>query len=51
MHRFNNGFPREISLHYCLFQCDTSVVVIIVLCFGVELLCCLKLVYDFIFLV
>ena len=33
------------------FQGDTSVVVLIVLCFGVEFLCCLSLMYVFIFLV
>ena len=33
------------------FQGDTSVVVLTVLCFGVEFLCCLSLMYVFIFLV
>ena len=33
------------------FQGDTSVVVLIVLCFGVEFLCCLSLMCVFIFLV
>ena len=33
------------------FQGDTSVVVLAVLCFGVEFLCCLSLMYVFIFLV
>ena len=33
------------------FQGDTSVVVLIVLCFGVEFLCCLNIMYVFIFLV
>ena len=33
------------------FQGDTSVVVQTVLCFGVEFLCCLSLMYVFIFLV
>ena len=31
------------------FQGDTSVVVLTVLCFGVEFLCCLSLMYVFIF--
>ena len=33
------------------FQGDTSFVVLIVLCFGVDFLCCLSLMYVFIFLV
>ena len=33
------------------FQGDTSVVVLIVLCFGVEFLCCLSLMYVFLLLV
>ena len=33
------------------FQGDTSVVVLTVLCFGVVILCCLSLMYVFIFLV
>ena len=33
------------------FQGDTSVVVLTVLCFVVEFLCCLSLMYVFIFLV
>ena len=33
------------------FQGDTSVVVLTVLCVGVEFLCCLSLMYVFIFLV
>ena len=33
------------------FQGDTSVVVLIVFCFGVEFLCCLRLMCVFMFLV
>ena len=38
-----------VILYYCSFQGDTSVVVLIVLCFGVEFLCCFSLMYVFIF--
>ena len=38
------------SVHVLLFNI-TYVVVLIVLCFGVEFLCCLSLMYVFIFLV
>ena len=40
-----------IQLRLCVFfQGDTFVVVSFVLCFGVEILCCLNLMYVFIFL-
>ena len=39
-----------VILYYCSFQCDTSFVVLIVLCFGVGFLCCLHPMYVFIFL-
>ena len=32
-----------VIVYYSSFQGDTSVVVLIVLCFGVEFLCCLSL--------
>ena len=37
-----------VILYYRSFQGDTSVVVLIVLCFGDEFLCCLSLMYVFI---
>ena len=40
-----------VILYYRSFQGGTSVVVIVVLCLGVELLCCLHSMYVFIFLV
>ena len=41
---------QKCNLYYWLFQGDTSVVVPFVLCFGVKFLCCLYLMYVFIFL-
>ena len=41
--------PPPVVLYYSSFQGDTSVVVLIVLCFGVELLCCLSHMFVFIF--
>ena len=35
-----------VILFYLSFKCDTSVVVLIVLCFGVVFLCCLNLMYE-----
>ena len=46
--------PPPVILYYRAFQGDTSVVVLIVLivlCFGVEFVCCLSLMYVLIFLV
>ena len=37
-------------LDYWLFQCNSSIVILIVLRFGVEFLCCLCLKYVFIYL-
>ena len=37
--------PPEI-LYYWSFQCDTSVMVLIVLCLGVNFLCCLHFKYG-----
>ena len=45
------GISLPVILYYWSFQGDTSVVVLIVLCFGVEFLCCLSRMYVFIFLV
>ena len=42
---------RSIYLYYQSFQGDTSVVILFVICFGVEFLCCLNLMYVFIVLV
>ena len=40
-----------VILYYGSFQGDTSVVVLLVLCFGVEFLCCcLNIMHVFIFL-
>ena len=38
-----------VILYYCLCQGGTSVVVLIVLCFGVQILCCLHNMCVFIF--
>ena len=45
------GLSLPVILYYLSFQGETSVVVLIVLCCGVEFLCCLSLMYVFIFLV
>ena len=46
------GFPtRRLILYYWWFQSDFSVVVLIIFCFDVEFLCCLHLLYVFIYLV
>ena len=42
------NFTKYFKL-MALIQGDTSVVVLIVFCFGVEFLCCLSLMYVFIF--
>ena len=44
------GLKLPRPLYYRSFQGDTSVVVLFVLCFGVDYLCCLHLVYVFMFL-
>ena len=41
----------KLQMSSISFQGDTSVVVLVVLCFGVEFLCCLSLMCVFIFLV
>ena len=41
----------KLKMSSISFQSDTSVVVLVVLCFGVEFLCCLSLMCVFIFLV
>ena len=41
----------RVILYYWSFQGDTSVVVPFVLCFGVGFLCCLNLMYVFMFLI
>ena len=46
-----NPFLYPVVLHYRSFQGDTSVVALIVLCNGVEMLYCLNLMYVFIVLV
>ena len=38
-----------VILYYRPFQGDTSIVVLFVMCFGIEFLCCLSLMYIFIF--
>ena len=43
--------PAPSSFIFLIFQGDTSVVVLFALCFGVEFLCCLNLMYVFIVLV
>ena len=45
------GLSPPVILYYWSFQGDTSVAVLIVLCFGVEFLCCLSIMCVFIFLV
>ena len=42
------GLSLQVSLYYSAFQDNTSVVVLFVLCIGVEFLCCLNLMYVFI---
>ena len=41
------GLSLSVILYYRSFQGDTSVVVLIVLCLGIEFLCCLQLLYIF----
>ena len=41
----------KLQMSSISFQGDTSVVVLVVLCFGVEFLCCLSLMCVFIFFV
>ena len=43
------GLSLPVILYYLSFQGETSVVVLIVLCFGVEFLCCLSLMCVFVF--
>ena len=45
------GFSTPRILYYRSFQDDTSVVIHGALCLGVEFLCCLHLMYVFIFLI
>ena len=46
------GFNSPVTLRYGSFQVDTSVVVLFVSCLGVlNILCCWRLMYVFIFLV
>ena len=41
-------YKQKIAAEVYILQCDTSVVILIVLCFVVELLCCMHPMYDFI---
>ena len=43
------GLSLPVISYYLSFQGETSVVILTVLCFGVEFLCCLSLIYVFIF--
>ena len=45
------GVSPPVILRYSSFKCDTSVVVLFVLCFGVEFLCCLNLMNVFLVVV
>ena len=49
--KFFDRFKPPSNFILLTFQGETSVVVLILLCFGVEFLCSLSLMYVFIFLV
>ena len=48
---FKSGLSHPVNLYYCSGLGDTSVVVLIVLCFGVNFCAVCIIMYVFIFLV